>query len=137
MTALVDVVVVGAGPTGLTLAAQLHLLGASVRIVDRQVDRVHESRALALQPRTLEVLRGLGIAQTLVDRGNPALQVRLHSGESILSVPLFDIGLEDTPLSSRPGEGRSRRVGGDEAGRHHSELRLGGVVRQRHEWTAM
>jgi 2-polyprenyl-6-methoxyphenol hydroxylase-like FAD-dependent oxidoreductase len=49
----VGVLVVGAGPTGLTLAAQLHALGASVRIVDRQLDRVHESRALAVQPRTL------------------------------------------------------------------------------------
>jgi 2-polyprenyl-6-methoxyphenol hydroxylase-like FAD-dependent oxidoreductase len=36
-----DVLVVGAGPTGLTLAAQLHALGAGVRIVDRQLDRVH------------------------------------------------------------------------------------------------
>ncbi len=42
-----DVLVVGAGPTGLTLAAQLHALGAGVRIVDRQLDRVHKSRALA------------------------------------------------------------------------------------------
>ena len=56
-----DVLVVGAGPTGLTLAAQLQALGATVRIVDRQLDRVHESRALAVQPRTLEVLRGLGV----------------------------------------------------------------------------
>jgi Trk K+ transport system NAD-binding subunit len=40
---------VGAGPTGLTLADQIHVLGAGVRIVDRQVDRVHESRALGVQ----------------------------------------------------------------------------------------
>ena len=39
-----DVVIVGAGPTGLTLAGQLQALGASFRIVDRQPDRVHESR---------------------------------------------------------------------------------------------
>jgi 2-polyprenyl-6-methoxyphenol hydroxylase-like FAD-dependent oxidoreductase len=54
-----DVLVVGAGPTGLTLAAQLQAFGATVRIIDRQLDRVHESRALAVQPRILEVLRGL------------------------------------------------------------------------------
>src|SRR5215204_3441361 len=58
-----DVLVVGAGPTGLTLAAQVHALGGAVRIVDRQLDRVHESRALAVQPRTLEVLRALGISE--------------------------------------------------------------------------
>ncbi len=51
-----DVLVVGAGPTGLTLAAQLQAIGTSIRIVDRQPDRVRESRALAMQPRRLEVL---------------------------------------------------------------------------------
>jgi 2-polyprenyl-6-methoxyphenol hydroxylase-like FAD-dependent oxidoreductase len=91
-----DVLVVGAGPTGLTLAAQLHALGASVRIVDRQLDRVRESRALAVQPRTLEVLRGLGIAAMLVERGNDTSKVRVHAGERVVAVPLLDVGLEDT-----------------------------------------
>jgi 2-polyprenyl-6-methoxyphenol hydroxylase-like FAD-dependent oxidoreductase len=92
----VGVLVVGAGPTGLTLAAQLHALGASVRIVDRQLDRVHESRALAVQPRTLEILRTLGISEKLVDRGNDAVQLRLHGGERVVPIRLFDVGLEDS-----------------------------------------
>jgi 2-polyprenyl-6-methoxyphenol hydroxylase-like FAD-dependent oxidoreductase len=96
VTATTDVVIVGAGPTGLTLAARLQQFGVSVRIVDRQLDRVHESRALAMQPRTLEVLRGLGIAETLIERGNDAVQLRIHFGERIVSMRLFDIGLEDT-----------------------------------------
>jgi 2-polyprenyl-6-methoxyphenol hydroxylase-like FAD-dependent oxidoreductase len=91
-----DVLVVGAGPTGLTLAAQLHAFGARVRIIDRQLDRVHESRALAVQPRTLEVLRGLGIAKTLVERGNDTSQLQIHAGERVVAVRLFDVGLEDT-----------------------------------------
>lgn len=91
-----DVLIVGAGPTGLTLAAQLQALGASARIVDRQMDRVHESRALAVQPRTLEVLRGLGIAQRLVDRGNNAVQLLMHFGGRAIRIKLFDIGLDDT-----------------------------------------
>ena len=90
------VLVVGAGPTGLTLAAQLHALGATVRIVDRQLDRVHESRALAMLPRTLEVLRGLGVSEELVERGNDAVQLQLHFGERLVRTRLFDIGLEDT-----------------------------------------
>jgi 2-polyprenyl-6-methoxyphenol hydroxylase-like FAD-dependent oxidoreductase len=96
VTATTDVVIVGAGPTGLTLAAQLHQFGVSVRIIDRQLDRVHESRALAMQPRTLEVLRGVGIAETLIERGNDAVQLRIHFGERLVGVRLFDIGLEDT-----------------------------------------
>ncbi|WP_254390262.1 FAD-dependent monooxygenase [Streptomyces sp. AC550_RSS872] len=56
MTASLDVLVVGAGPTGLALAAQLREHGTGFRVVDRSLDRVHESRALGIQPRTLEAL---------------------------------------------------------------------------------
>jgi 2-polyprenyl-6-methoxyphenol hydroxylase-like FAD-dependent oxidoreductase len=96
VTAAADVLVVGAGPTGLTLAAQLSAFGASVRLVDRQLDRAHESRALAMQPRSLEVLHGLGVAQTLVERGNDAVQLHMHFGKRIVATRLFDIGLDDT-----------------------------------------
>ena len=54
----VDVLVVGAGPTGLTLGTQLAAFGVSVLVVDAKAGPVAESRALAIQPRTLEVLRG-------------------------------------------------------------------------------
>jgi len=91
-----DVLVVGAGPTGLTLAAQLQAFGATVRIVDRQLDRVHESRALAVQPRTLEVLRGLGVTEELVRRGNDSVWVHLHVGGRVVSIRLFGLGLDDT-----------------------------------------
>jgi 2-polyprenyl-6-methoxyphenol hydroxylase-like FAD-dependent oxidoreductase len=91
-----DVLVVGAGPTGLTLAAQLRAFGATVRIVDRQLDRVHESRALGVQPRTLEVLRGLGLAEELVARGNDAVWVQLHAGGRVVRIRLFRLGLDDT-----------------------------------------
>jgi 2-polyprenyl-6-methoxyphenol hydroxylase-like FAD-dependent oxidoreductase len=53
----VDVLVVGAGPTGLALAAQLAAFGATVRVVDGRAVPGRESRALVVQPRTLEVLR--------------------------------------------------------------------------------
>ncbi|MGJ3558500.1 FAD-dependent monooxygenase [Streptomyces sp. INA 01156] len=50
MTAPLDVLVVGAGPTGLALAAQLRSYGARFRIVDRCLDRVRESRRLPSSP---------------------------------------------------------------------------------------
>lgn len=56
----IAVLVVGAGPTGLTLACQLVRFGVRFRIIDKQVDRIRESRALAVQARSLEVLQALG-----------------------------------------------------------------------------
>ena len=92
----VDVLIVGAGPTGLALAAELAEHGSRFRVVDCLLDRVHESRALAVQPRTLEVLARLGAANELVEAGNRAVRANLHFGHRVVSVRLFDIGIDDT-----------------------------------------
>lgn len=91
-----DVLVVGAGPTGLALAAFLAAHGIMPRIIDRNLDRAHESRALAIQPRTLEVLAGLGVSDQLVRLGNPNVSVRMHVRGQVLTMPMFDLGLADT-----------------------------------------
>ncbi|SCG76941.1 FAD-dependent monooxygenase [Micromonospora inositola] len=92
----VEVLVVGAGPTGLAMAGQLAAFGVRARVVDRALDRVHESRALAIQPRTLEVLAGLGVTAELVASGNRAVRLCLHVRGRERSVPLYDLGLQDT-----------------------------------------
>src|ERR1022692_2277551 len=74
----VDVLVVGAGPVGLTLAAQLKSFGVNFRIIDRTLDQAHESRALAVQARTLEILQSLVLGEALVARGNPSARLALH-----------------------------------------------------------
>lgn len=92
-----DVLVVGAGPTGLTLAAQLVRFGVRFRIVDKQIDRAHESRALAVQARSLEVLQTVGLGDELVSRGRTTTQLMLHvdQGEPP-TIDLGDIGRTDT-----------------------------------------
>jgi len=74
----------------------LRAFGAHLRIVDRQLDRVHESRALAIQLPTLEVLRGLGITEALVEHGNDTVRLHIHLGSRVVRVRLFDVGLEDS-----------------------------------------
>jgi 2-polyprenyl-6-methoxyphenol hydroxylase-like FAD-dependent oxidoreductase len=93
---MTEVLVVGAGPTGLALAAHLVARGVHPRVVDRAPDRVHESRALAIQPRTLEVLAPLGLSDELVALGNPGVRLTLHSRGREADLRLFDLGLEDT-----------------------------------------
>jgi 2-polyprenyl-6-methoxyphenol hydroxylase-like FAD-dependent oxidoreductase len=67
-----EVLIVGAGPTGLVLALWLTRLGVRVRIIDRTAEPGTTSRALAVQARTLEFYRQLGLAETVLQRGRKA-----------------------------------------------------------------
>jgi len=64
-----DVLIIGAGPTGLVLAYWLKRLGVRVRIVDKTSEPGTTSRALGVQARTLEFYRQIGLAHALTDRG--------------------------------------------------------------------
>ncbi len=94
---MLDVLIVGAGPTGLTLAAGLARFGVQFRMIDRATDRVHESRALGVQARSLEVLQSLGLGGLLVRRGNASARLFIHldSGRTA-EARLGDFGVTDT-----------------------------------------
>ena len=61
-----DVLIIGAGPTGLVLALWLTRLGVRVRIVDKTAEPGTTSRALAVQARTLELYSQIGIADAVM-----------------------------------------------------------------------
>jgi 2-polyprenyl-6-methoxyphenol hydroxylase-like FAD-dependent oxidoreductase len=93
----VPVLIVGAGPTGLALAIQLQRFGTPFRIIDRTVDRTRESRALAVQARTLELFDSVGLADRLVSSGRTGTRLVLHFGaRPLVSLTLGDIGATDT-----------------------------------------
>jgi 2-polyprenyl-6-methoxyphenol hydroxylase-like FAD-dependent oxidoreductase len=64
-----DVLVVGAGPVGLTMAAELARYGLAVRIVDKAAARTDKSKALVLWSRTLELIDRMGCGAAFVDAG--------------------------------------------------------------------
>src|ERR1700732_5358665 len=64
-----DVLIVGAGPTGLVLALWLMRLGMRVRIIDKTAEPGTTSRALAVQARTLELYQQLDLAGAIVEAG--------------------------------------------------------------------
>ena len=63
------VLIVGAGPTGLVLGLWLTKLGVHVRIIDKTAEPGTTSRALAVQVRTLEFYRQVGLADSVVAGG--------------------------------------------------------------------
>jgi 2-polyprenyl-6-methoxyphenol hydroxylase-like FAD-dependent oxidoreductase len=72
------VLIVGAGPTGLTLAIELARRGAGVRIVDAAPAPHRESRGKGLQPRTLEVLEDVGVTERVLATGTTRLPFRKY-----------------------------------------------------------
>ncbi len=85
-----DVLIVGAGPTGLTLACALATRGVTAVIVDRQAAGANTSRAAVIHAHTLEALESLGVAQTLVRLGVQATRFTIRDRDRVL-VPIdFD-----------------------------------------------
>ncbi|TMR93766.1 FAD-dependent monooxygenase [Nonomuraea basaltis] len=86
-----DVIVVGAGPTGLMLACELALAGVRCRVLERRADEPNITRAFALHARTLELLDARGLADDVVPRG-----VQIH-----VVAPLPGVSVDLRELDSR------------------------------------
>ena len=78
------VLVVGAGPTGLTLACELLRRGVGCRIIDKAPAPATTSRALGLQPRTLELFDRMGIIDEVLSTGGPVIDANLYDGHRLL-----------------------------------------------------
>jgi len=93
-----DVLVVGAGPTGLVLALWLTKLGVKPRIIDKTAAPGTTSRALAVHARTLELYRQLDLADVVVARGHKVPAVRLWvKGEPRARMDFEEIASDLTP----------------------------------------
>ena len=94
-----EVLIAGAGPTGLVLALWLTRLGARVRIVDKTSEPGTTSRAVAVQARTLELYRQVGLADAIVARGRQVGAVNLWAaGRQVAHAVLRDMGAGISPF---------------------------------------
>ena len=97
-----EVLIIGAGPSGLTAAVVLAAHGVAARVVDPESGPTDQSRALVVQARTLELWDKLGLAAPAVAAGKPMTAVVAYSngvalggGRSLL--PLGELGTGQTP----------------------------------------
>jgi 3-(3-hydroxy-phenyl)propionate hydroxylase len=86
----IDALIVGSGPTGLTMALELARAGVSVRIIDKATRPAQHSQALVVQARTLEQFQRYGIAEQAVSRGRKLVRAKLWSEGAELATFSFD-----------------------------------------------
>ena len=93
-----DILIIGAGPTGLVLALWLTELGVKVRIVDKTAEPGTTSRALAVQARTLELYRQLDLTDAVIKHGHKVPAVNLWvKGKPATRLSFERIGSDLTP----------------------------------------
>jgi 2-polyprenyl-6-methoxyphenol hydroxylase-like FAD-dependent oxidoreductase len=93
-----DVLIIGAGPTGLVLALWLTKLGVKVRIVDKTAESGTTSRALAVQARTLELYSQLDLSDEILKCGHKTPAVNLWvRGKRAARLPFEEVGSDLTP----------------------------------------
>ena len=79
-----DVLVVGAGPVGLTMACELLRRGIRCRVIEKSDAPSQTSKALGIQSRTLEVFENMGIIEQFLARGLKVIGANVHEGETLL-----------------------------------------------------
>lgn len=99
-TSTTEVLIAGAGPTGLTLACELARRAVPFRLVDAALGPFNGSRGKGLQPRTLEVFDDIGIIHDVVASGAPYPPFRVHVGP--LSIPAWSMAKLRAPTSDTP-----------------------------------
>src|SRR5687768_14281037 len=105
-----DTLVVGAGPTGLTLAIELARRGVPFRIIDREGERTRTSRAIGTQARTVEVFHLMGIPETALEPAARPRALRFAERERTLARITFGDGSPGAPRLISMDESDTERV---------------------------
>jgi 2-polyprenyl-6-methoxyphenol hydroxylase-like FAD-dependent oxidoreductase len=109
-TITTDVLVAGAGPTGLAVAAKLAAAGIDVTVIDNQASGDNTSRAAVVHARTLEVLADLGVSARLIEEGIEAPRFTIRDRDKVLVPIRFDDLPSDFPYALMVSQAVTERV---------------------------
>lgn len=119
-----QVLIVGAGPTGLMMACQLTLFGIAFRIIEKNDHPTKESRALGIQARTLEVFRQMGLVQRFIDQGQEAKGLNFIVGNIRRYIPLSELGhgISEYPFLLMHEQSKTEKVFNDFLEQHKKKI---------------
>ncbi len=96
-----DVLIIGAGPTGLAMACQFLRFGVRFRLLDQRASRVYDSRAFILQPRSLEVLQSLGLDDDVLELAQSDGHLKLFlENEKVIDQAMDELDAKGSPFPS-------------------------------------
>src|SRR4051812_28139302 len=107
------VLIVGAGPTGLTIAAELARRGVACRIVDKAEGPTRLSKASSVHARTLEVLTDMGVSEAMLAAGHVNHGVEIFAGTTRLVHFSYDDIDSPYPFQLNIPQSESERVLGE------------------------
>ena len=110
MNGAAEVLIVGAGPVGLSLALALDQQDIRVRVIDKEPSFSGESKAVTLQPRTLEMFQMLGVADRVLRAGVANRVMNMHVGTRRVTVLRYDRLASDFPFYLHLHQGQTERL---------------------------
>jgi 2-polyprenyl-6-methoxyphenol hydroxylase-like FAD-dependent oxidoreductase len=110
-----NVLIAGAGPTGLTLAIDLARRGIAVRLIDKASEFFDGSRGDGLQPRTLEVFEDLGVLDEVLEQGRSLPLMKIYLDGKLVDQRRMAEPVEPTPDIPYPnawmlGQSRTEKI---------------------------
>ncbi|MEU4194914.1 FAD-dependent monooxygenase [Kribbella sp. NPDC026611] len=124
-----NVLIAGAGPTGLTLGIELARRGIPVRVIDKATEYFDGSRGDGLQPRTLEVFEDLGVLDEVLRQGISMPPMKIHLSGQLVGERRMADPVEPTPAIPYPnalmlGQSRTEAILRDKLAEYGVQVEL-------------
>ncbi|HEY3561739.1 MAG TPA: FAD-dependent monooxygenase [Kribbella sp.] len=128
-----NILIAGAGPTGLTLGIELARRGIAVRVIDKATEYFEGSRGDGLQPRTLEVFEDLGVLHEVFAQGRAVPVLKIHvggrfAGERRMADPVEPTSDVPYPNGWMIGQSRTERILRDKLAEYGVSVELGTAI---------